>query len=87
MAYMIVDPADFMTDGVFFEDAFIERVNRHDWSRFAGKSVLVRGCESALIPPWGMMLITGKLADTARSVRYGNEHDNVVVYRRDKENG
>jgi hypothetical protein len=27
------------------------------------------------------MVIAAKLAGVARSVRYGNEHDNVVVHR------
>jgi hypothetical protein len=80
MAMDVVDPADFLTGGAFFEDNFIENANRHDWNQYVGRPVLVRGC-STTIPPWAYMYITGKLVDIAKSVRYGNEHDNIVVYR------
>lgn len=84
MAYEIVDPADLLTDGAFFEDMFIRKADSYDWSRFKGRPVLVRGCGSELIPPWAYMLITSRLVGIAKSVRYGNEHDNVVVFRNDK---
>lgn len=85
MAYDIVDPADLLTDGAFFEDHFLKKANELDWSKFSGRQVLVRGCNSAVIPPWAFMYITGKLTGIARSVRYGNEHDNIVVYRAPKD--
>ena len=80
MAYEIVDPADFLSDGAFFQDQFIEKTVGHDWNQYAGRPVLIRGC-STTSPPWAFMLLTGKLVGLARSVRYGNEHDNIVVYR------
>jgi hypothetical protein len=83
MAYEIVDPAELLTDGAFFEDKFLENADRYDWEKFRDKTVLVRGCASTLIPPWAYMLITGRLSSRAKSVRFGNEHDNVVVYRRE----
>lgn len=84
MAFAIVDPADLLTDGVFFEDRFLERAAEIDWSRYSGQQVLVRGCNSTVIPPWAYMYITARLAGIARSVRYGNEHDHIVVYRAPK---
>ena len=83
MAYEIVDPAELMTDGAFFENDFINNADRYDWEKFRDKTVLVRGCTSTLVPPWAYMLITGKLSSRAKSVRFGNEHDNIVVYRRE----
>jgi hypothetical protein len=80
MAYSVVDPAVFLEDGTFFEDRFIEKIKGLTWEQYRGRSVLVRGC-SAIIPPWAYMYIAAKLAHVARTVRYGNEHDNVVVYR------
>ncbi|MBD3403977.1 DUF2480 family protein [candidate division GN15 bacterium] len=85
MAFAVVDPADLLADGAFFEDSFIEQANAVDWSQYAGAKVLVRGCNSTVIPPWAYMYLTGKLAGVARSVRYGNEHDNIVVYRAPKD--
>jgi len=88
MAQSIIDPEHFLSDGIFREESFLEKANNYDWEQFQNKQVLVRGCNSAIIPPWAFMFITGKLAAIARTVRYGNEHDNVVVFRakeRDKD--
>jgi len=85
MAYSIIDPEHFLSDGVFFEGQFLEKAEKFDWEQYRNKQVLVRGCNSAIIPPWAFMYISGKLAVLAKSVRYGNEHDNIVVYRADNE--
>jgi hypothetical protein len=81
MAFEILDPNDLLTDNLFFEDKFIEKVEKYDWDKFQNKKVLVRGCDSALIPPWAYMIITSRLINLAQSIRFGNEHDNIVVYR------
>ena len=73
-----------LENGVFKEEAFLENAENFDWSQFENKQVLVRGCSSALIPPWAFMYITGKLAPMAKNVRFGNEHDNLVVFRKKK---
>jgi len=81
MPYTVLDPAVFTVDGVFRQDDFFARVDANDWAQYRGALVLVRGCGEALTPPWAYMVLTGRLAGVAKSVRYGNEHDNVVVYR------
>jgi len=81
MVFEILDPIDLLTENIFFEDKFIEKVENFDWDKFQNKKVLVRGCSSSLIPPWAYMVITSKLMKKAHSIRYGNEHDNIVVYR------
>lgn len=80
MNYEIVDPKEFIRGEMFREDDFLQQANAFEWGRFAGKMVLVRGC-STLVPPWIYMLITARLSPFAKSIRYGNEHDNVVVFR------
>ena len=85
MSFEIVDPKEFMTNGVLFEDAFLSAASQYDWERFRGKKVLVRGCGSTVIPPWVYMYITGRLMGIARSIRYGNEHDHIVVFRNKEE--
>jgi hypothetical protein len=80
MAFDVIDPKDFLADGMFREDALREAVEKFDWSVYTGKMVLVRGC-STIMPPWVYMLIASKLIPFVKSIRYGNEHDNVVVYR------
>lgn len=84
MAYDVVDPESFLENGLFAEEAFLRKVDEYQWQQHLGKHVLVRGCRSAIMPPWVFMVLTGRLAETAKSVRYGNEHDNVVVYRQQK---
>ena len=84
MTFSVVDPAVFLDDGAFFEDSFIEKIKDQTWEEYRDRSVLVRGC-SSIIPPWAYMYIAAKLAHVARTVRYGNEHDNVVVFRATRE--
>lgn len=82
MIFSVVDPSDFLNDGMFREDDFLAKVDSHDWTTYTDKKVLVRGCSSGIIPPWAFMYLTGLLAGRASSVRYGNEHDHIVVYRK-----
>ncbi len=79
----IIDPTEFLVDGMLREDDFLRKVASYDWERFADQKVLVRGCASTIMPPWVYMIITGKLAGIAKSVRFGNEHDNIVVIRKE----
>jgi len=81
MAFKICDPSDLIPGRVFSEEKFLQAVKDYDWEKYRDRLVLVRGCGSTVIPPWAFMLITGKLSELARTVRYGNEHDNIVVYR------
>ena len=81
MALIAFDPSEFLVDGLFREDQFIEGVENYDWNSFRDRSVLVRGCGSIIFPPWAFMIIASRLSNLARSVRYGNEHDNIVVSR------
>ncbi len=81
MAYSVIDPAEFLTDGILREEGFLQKVQAYDWERLRGQAVLVRGCTSTIIPPWVYMIITSHLSGVARSVRFGNEHDNIVVHR------
>ena len=81
MPFEIIDPKEFMQNGVLFEDAFLAMAEKFDWESFRGKKVLVRGCGSTIIPPWVFMYITARLVGVAKSIRYGNEHDHLVVFR------
>lgn len=81
MSFSILNPSDLLDNGIFKEDAFLANVENIDWSLYQDKKVLVRGCTSAIIPPWAYMVITAKLSSIAKSIRFGNEHDHIVVYR------
>lgn len=84
MAFETVDPADFLTNGIFHQDQFLAKLDSYDWDNLAGKRILVRGCQTAVIPPWAMMRLVTKLVGRAQSVSYGNEHDNIVVWKEGK---
>jgi hypothetical protein len=84
-AFMLtVDPESFTDGGIVREEDFLRQVDEHNWEQYRDEQVLIRGCESAVIPPWAYMIITARLTSVARSVRFGNEHDNLVVHRRKK---
>ncbi|UCE24627.1 MAG: DUF2480 family protein, partial [Candidatus Zixiibacteriota bacterium] len=75
---------DFLTDGIFRQDEFIGQVDSFDFSALNGKRILVRGCQSTVIPPWAYMYLTGKLVPHAKAILFGNEHDNVVVFKHEQ---
>ncbi len=81
MAFEIVDPEEFLEEGMFRQEQFLRKADAFAWDKYRDKKVLVRGCDSTIIPPWAYMMITARLANIAQSVRFGNEHDNIVVLR------
>ena len=81
MDFSVVQPEQFLHSAMFRQDEFLDGIRRHNWEQYRGRPVLVRGCGEVITPPWAYMAIVARLAGVARSVRYGNEHDNVVVYR------
>ena len=82
MAFEIIDPGDFLSREFFTEADFLESVDNYNWDRFIDKKVLVRGCKSNIIPPWAYMIISSRLMPFVKSIRFGNEHDNIVVYKK-----
>lgn len=84
MGFEILDPGELLENNIFSEVSFKEKISQHNWAQFKDKKVLVRGCTSTIIPPWAFMMISARLTEVAQSVRFGNEHDNVTVYRRPK---
>ena len=84
MAYTVLDPEEFTDNGLFSEDGFLAAAENRDWSQFDSAHVLIRGCGGAPIPPWAFMHLTARLVGIAKSIRYGNEHDNIVVYRQSR---
>jgi len=81
MTFAILDLDEFLADGLFSEDSFLGKAGRFDWERFRDANVLVRGCQSTIVPPWSYMIVTAQLVPLARSIRFGNEHDHIVVFR------
>jgi hypothetical protein len=80
MPYTVLDPAGFLNNERFAEKTFLQRLDEYDWAALHEKKVLVRGCGSVMVPPWAYMTITARLLPYALSIRYGNEHDNVLIW-------
>ena len=85
MGYETIDPRDFLNGEAFTEKRFLARTGENDWSAYFDKQILVRGCESVIVPPWAYMLIALRLAPHAKTIRFGNEHDNIVIYRKSRD--
>lgn len=81
MNFSILEPANFLSTDMFRQDDFLDGIDRYDWNKLTNKKVLVRGCGDIITPPWAFMVIAARLVGVAKSVRYGNEHDHVVIYR------
>lgn len=84
MAFEVLDPSQFSEQGAIREESFLTRADQFDWESLREKKVLIRGCGDLIVPPWAFMYLTAKLCGIAHSVRYGNEHDNIVIYRKAK---
>ena len=78
----VVDISSFVEGEILEEDSFVARVESFDWSQFSGKKVLIRGCADIIIPTWAYMMVAAKLAGVADKIRYGNEHSNLVIFRK-----
>ncbi len=82
---VIVDMHSFLENGVIAEADFLDRVARYDWESLRDKIVLVKGCGTAIIPPWAFMVVTARLAEVARRIQYGNEHSSIPIFTRHKQ--
>jgi hypothetical protein len=70
----------FTEGGVISESVFFEKLRLFDWQPYRGKAVLIKGCETTIVPPWVFMVLTAQLIKIARSIRYGNEHSNILIF-------
>lgn len=80
----IVDLRSLVDGDMLLEESFKTKVSEVDWSQYAGKKTLIRGCSDIIIPTWAYMMVSAKLAEHATVIRYGNEHSNLVIYRKSK---
>lgn len=68
-------------------DHFTRALEREDWSRFAGKPVVIKGCGSRVVPPNAYLLATQKLQAVASKLMYGEPCSSVPLWRRPRETG
>ena len=77
----LIDPRDFVKNGIFTETDFREAVAACDWSRYKDKPVLIAGCAGGLImPTWAHLVLTAEVAPFAKSISYGELSRPIPVF-------
>ena len=61
---------------------FAAALDGHDWSRYEGKPVVVKGCGNDVVPLDGFVQATRRLQAVAAKVMYGEACSSVPVWRR-----
>ncbi len=62
-------------------DHFVRRLEAADWSRFAGRIVVVKGCASRIVPLTAYLRAVQKLQAVARKLMYGEPCSSVPIWR------
>ena len=65
-------------------DHFIRALEAEDWSRYADRIVVVKGCNSPIVPAVAYMIATQKLQAVARKLMYGEPCSSVPLWRKPK---
>lgn len=65
-------------------EAYREKLEAEDWSRFTGKRVLLKGCSDVVMPAGVYLLAAGRLLPHVERLMYGEACSFVPVYRKAK---
>ncbi len=63
-------------------DHFTRALETEDWSRFAGKPVVIKGCGSTVVPPSAYLVATQRLQAVASKLMYGEPCSSVPLWRK-----
>ncbi|MDE2770891.1 MAG: DUF2480 family protein [Bacteroidota bacterium] len=66
-------------------ELFAMALAKEDWSRFADRIVVIKGCGSGIVPESAYTRATTELQKVARKVMFGEPCSSVPVWRRPKE--
>ena len=75
---------DFLDGGILKEKVFREKVATIDWSRYADKRVLIKGCSEVPIPTWAFLILTAQLAQYVERIYFGELRSAVKIFTRSK---
>ena len=75
---------DFLDDGILKEKVFREKVATIDWSQYADKRVLIKGCSEVPIPTWAFLILTAQLAQYVERIYFGELRSAVKIFTRNK---
>lgn len=65
-------------------DHFVRALEAQDWSAYADRIVVIKGCGSKVVPPNAYLVATQKLQSVARKLMYGEPCSSVPLWRRPK---
>jgi len=63
-------------------ELFQRNIEKHDWSQYQDKFILLKGCGDILVPDSIYLLATNKLQGTVKKIMYGEACSFVPVYSR-----
>ena len=75
---------DFLDGGILKEKVFREKVATIDWSQYAEKRVLIKGCSEVPIPTWAFLILTAHLAQYVERIYFGELRSAVKIFTRSK---
>ena len=75
---------DFLDGGILKEKVFREKVATIDWSQYADKRVLIKGCSEVPIPTWAFLILTAQLAQYVERIYFGELRSAVKIFTRSK---
>lgn len=73
---------DFLDGGILKEKVFREKVATIDWSQYADKRVLIKGCSEVPIPTWAFLILTAQLAQYVERIYFGELRSAVKIFTR-----
>ena len=75
---------DFLDGGILKEKVFREKVATIDWSQYADKRALIKGCSEVPIPTWAFLILTAQLAQYVERIYFGELRSAVKIFTRSK---
>jgi len=75
---------DFLDGGILKEKVFREKVATINWSQYADKRVLIKGCSEVPIPTWAFLILTAQLAQYVERIYFGELRSAVKIFTRSK---
>ena len=71
---------DFLDGEILREKVFREKVANIDWSQYADKWVLIKGCSEVPIPTWAYLILTAELAQFVKRIYFGELRSAVKIF-------
>ncbi|MEM6784045.1 MAG: DUF2480 family protein, partial [Bacteroidota bacterium] len=65
-------------------DHFVRALEDEDWSDYAGKPVVIKGCGGTIVPTHAYLVATQKLKGVATKLMYGEPCSSVPIWRAPK---